>query len=550
MSVKKAISRSVIIAIIIIILIIAIGAAFMQFAPSAPTTTTPSTTTTTLTTTTIPPITTTTTTPPKPLIIGVTDKVTDIDPASAYDFYTWEVLNNIMAGLVTYKPGTADIQLALASNYTIKNNGLTYVFTLRDNLKFSDGTPLTAQDFVRSINRVVKINAPEGPGWLITSFVDNVTAPDAKTIVFNLKAPVSYFTALLATPPYFAVSPKYNPTAVDSDQTAGGAGAYRITKWVRDQELDLEANPYFYNGTPYINKVIIRFYKDATSLRAALESGEIDIAWRTLNPIDIMSLKSNPNFNVIQVPGAFIRYIIFNVQTSPVNNVLVRKALAAAINRTDIAQRVYTGTVTPLYSLVPIGMWSYVPVFKQYYGDANLTLAKSLLTQAGYSIYNKLSIDLWYTPSHYGSTEANLAQVLKEQWESTGMISVNIRSAEWSTYTKQASQGAMMISLFGWYPDYLDPDDYLTPFLSSEANTWTGSHYNNTTVNNLLTSAQSLTDINQRTQIYQNVQRILAEDVPFIPLVQGQLTIVTKKGISGVILGPDMIFRYWLVRWS
>ncbi|MGC8948784.1 MAG: ABC transporter substrate-binding protein [Thermoprotei archaeon] len=548
MSWKKAISRSAIIGIVIVIIIIIIGAAYMLlYAPGGATPTTTTTTTTMVTTT---ATTTTTTTPPKPLVIGVTDKVTDIDPASAYDFYTWEVLNNIMAGLVTYKPGTADIQLALASSYTIKNNGLTYVFTLRDNLKFSDGSPLTAQDFVRSINRVVKINAPEGPGWLITSFVNNVTAPDSKTVVFNLKQPVSYFLALLATPPYFAVSPKYNPNAVDSDQTAGGAGAYRITKWVRDQELDLEANPYFYNGTPYISKVIIRFYKDATSLRAALESGEVDIAWRTLNPIDIMNLKSNPNVNVIQVPGAFIRYIIFNTQTSPVNNVLVRRALAAIINRTDIAQRVYTGTVTPLYSLVPIGMWSYTPVFKQYYGDANLTYAKQLLSQAGYSTYNKLSIDLWYTPTHYGSTEASLAQVLKEQWESTGMISVNIKSAEWSTYVKQASNGTMMISLFGWYPDYLDPDDYLTPFLHSEANTWTGSHYSNATVNQLLTQAQSLTDISQRTQIYQKVQRMLGTDVPFIPLVQGQLTVVAKKGISGIILGPDMLFRYWLVRWG
>lgn len=151
-----------------------------------------------------------------------------------------------MAGLVTYKPGTADIQLALAANYTIENGGLTYVFTLKDNLKFSDGTPLTAQDFVRSINRVVSINAPEGASWLIITFVKNVTAPNNKTVVFNLKQPVAYFLALLATPVYFAVNPKYKPNAVDSDETAGGAGAYMITKWVRDQELDLDANPYFY----------------------------------------------------------------------------------------------------------------------------------------------------------------------------------------------------------------------------------------------------------------------------------------------------------------
>lgn len=284
-------------------------------------------------------------------------------------------------------------------------------------------------------------------------------------------------------------------------------------------------------------------------MRAALQSGEIDIAWRTLNPVDITSLKTNPNFNVIQVPSAFIRYIIINNKMDPVSNNFVRQALAAAINRNDIAIRVFSGTVAPLYSLVPIGMWSYSPVFKKY-GDGNLTYAKQLLTQAGYSTTHKLSIDLWYTPSHYGSTEASLTQVLKEQWEGTGMITVNIRSAEWSTYTRQAANGTMMLSLFGWYPDYLDPDDYLTPFLDSNANTWTGSHYNNTQVNQLLTQAQSLADQNQRTNVYLQVQNILANDVPFIPLVQGQLTIVTAKYIKRIVLGPYTIFRYWLVNYS
>jgi peptide/nickel transport system substrate-binding protein len=492
--------------------------------------------------------------PPKPsrLVIGVTDKVTDIDPASAYDFFTWEVLNNIMAGLVQYKPGTADIVPGLASNWTVSADGLTYTFTLRPNLKFSDGTPLTAADVKRSIDRVVAINAPEGPSWLISSFVKEVTAPDDRTIVFRLINPVSYFLALLATPPYFPVHPSYKPSAVDSDQTAGGAGPYKIVKWVRDQELDLTANPNFWGDRPQIQNVTIRFYKDAASLRTALEAGEIHIAWRTLNPADISSLSTNPNFNVIGVPGAFIRYIIFNTRMPPLDNPLVRQALAAAVNRTDIARRVFQGTVTPLFTLVPIGMWSHEDVFKAAYGDGNITLARQLLAQAGYSDTNKLSITLWYTPSHYGSTEASLAQVLKEQWESTGLVSVELKSAEWSTYTKQASQGVMMASLFGWYPDYLDPDDYLSPFLEAGSNTWTGSGYNNTQVNTLLAEARAKVSIQDRAPLYGQVQSILARDAPFVPLVQGKLSIVAGKLVdpTSIVLGPDMLFRYWLVRWA
>lgn len=526
---RSALARSAAIGIIIVVLIAVIGlaVALTTMAPPAP---------------------------PKPsrLVIGVTDKVTDIDPASAYDFFTWEVLNNIMAGLVQYKPGTADIIPGLASNWTVSPDGLTYTFKLRPNLKFSDGTPLKAADVMRSINRVITINAPEGPGWLISSFVKDVTAPDDSTVVFHLINPVSYFLALLATPPYFPIHPSYKSSAVDSDQTAGGAGPYRIVKWVRDQELDLTANPYYWGGAPSIQNVTIRFYKDAASLRAALEAGEVHIAWRTLNPTDIASLSTNPNFNVIGVPGAFIRYIIFNTRTPPLNDVRVREALAAAVNRTDIARRVFQGTVTPLFTLVPIGMWSHVDVFKSAYGDGNVTLAKQLLSQAGYSATNKLSIELWYTPSHYGSTEANLAQVLKEQWESTGLVSVTIKSAEWSAYLKQAEQGVMMVSLFGWYPDYLDPDDYLSPFLEAGSNRWTGSGYNNTQVNALLAQARAKVTIEERTPLYQQVQQILAQEAPFVPLVQGKLSLVTSKAIdpTSIVLGPDMLFRYWLVRWA
>ena len=512
----------------------------------ATTTTTTPTTTTTQTTTSTP----TTTTPAEEtkIVIGVTDKVTDLDPANAYDFYTWEVLSNIMEGLVKYKPGTTQIVPAIAERWEVQDDGKVWIFYLRKDVKFADGTPLTAKDVVRSIERVMRINGD--PAWLVTSFVDKVEALDDYTVKFTLKKPVSYFLALVATPPYFPVHPAYNPDQVDSDQTAGGAGPYKIVKWVRDQELVLEVNPYYYGEKPKIQKVIIRFYKDATTLRLAIENGEIDIAWRTLRPIDIESLKNNPNLQVIEVPGAFIRYMILNCQMEPTNNKLVRQAIAAAIDRNDIAQRVFMGTVEPLYSLVPIGMWSHIDVFKEKYGDGNIELAKQLLAKAGYNENNKLKLELWYTPTHYGDTEADLAQVLKEQLEATGVIEVTIKSAEWTTYLDYTRKGMLMISLYGWYPDYIDPDDYLTPFLHSEANSWTGSGYSNPEVDKLLDEAAVKTDQNERAKYYEQVQKILAEDVPIIPLIQGKLFMVAKKDVGGIVLDPTMLFRYYLLYWK
>jgi len=537
-------NKTLVIGIAVVLILLALAAVFLM-QPQPTTTQTP--TAAPITATTPSPTTSPVTPAVTTLTIGVTDKVTDLDPSNAYDFFTWEVFYNTMAGLVRYKPGTTDLEPDLAESWTVLEGGKVWVFKLRPNLKFCDGTPLTAADVKRSIERVMKINGD--PAWLVTDFVERVEAPNATTVVFYLNTPVSYFLALLATPPYFPVHPKYAPDKIDSDQTAGGAGPYCIKTFVRDQQIVLEANPYYYGPKPQISRVVIRFYKDATTLRLALERGEIDIAWRTLNPPDIEALKASGKFKVVEVPGSFIRYIVLNLNMPELKDAKVRQALAAAVCRKDIAQTVFRGTVTLLYTLIPEGMWGSYPVFKDKYSDCNVELAKSLLQQAGYGPGKKLNIELWYTPTHYGDTEKDLAAVLKEQWEATGMVSVTVKSAEWATYVQQLRSGAMMVSLLGWYPDYLDPDDYMSPFLKTSSNKWLGNGYSNPTMDQILEKASVELSQSAREQLYRQAQHILAEDVPIIPLIQGKLYIVTKPNIQ-VVVDPTMILRYWAIKIS
>jgi len=479
------------------------------------------------------------------IVIGTTDKVTDLDPANAYDFFTWEVLNNIMEGLVKYEPGTDKIVPALAESWEMQEDGKVWIFHLRKDAKFCDGTPVKAQDVVRSIERVMKLEGD--PSWLVTEFVEKIEALDDYTVKFTLKKPVGFFLAVLATPPYFPVSPKYPDDQIVSDATWGGAGPYCIKEFKRDEYIILEANPYYYGEKPKTSTIVIRFYKDATTLRLALENGEVDIAWRTLRPNDYRELEKDSRFTVIEVPGSFIRYIVVNTKMEPTSEKLVRQAIAAAIDRKELADIVFIGTMEPLYSMVPKGLWSHVDVFKEKYGDANIELAKKLLKQAGYDENNKLKLELWYTPTHYGDTEADLAQLIKEQLEHTGMIEVELKSSEWATYVKQLRSGQMMLSLLGWYPDYIDPDNFLTPFLHSGANKWTGTGYANPEVDKLLDEAAVLADQQERAKLYEKVQQILAEDVPFIPILQGKLYVVTQKNVSGVKVGPSMLLPYYTI---
>ncbi len=135
--------------------------------------------------------------------------------------------------------------------------------------------------------------------------------------------------------------------------------------------------------------------------------------------------------------------------------------------------------------------------------------------------------------------------MIKEQLEKTGVIEVQLKSAEWSTFVDYERKGVMMMSLLGWYPDYLDPDDYMTPFLKSGSNKWLGNGYSNPKMDEILEKAATTTDIKERTKLYEEAQKILAEDVPIIPLVQGKLFVVAKKNIKGIELDPTMILRYW-----
>jgi len=483
---------------------------------------------------------------PKPIILGTTDKITVLDPAKCYDFYTWEIFNNIGEGLLKYKPGTTEIVPGIAESYEVSEDGKVYTFHLRPGLKFTDGAPLDASAVKYSIDRVMKLGLD--PSWLVSAFVEKVEVVDELTVKFILKKPVSYFPSLVATVPYFPVSPKSYPADKTAEPLVGHYGPYKIKKWVRDVELVLEANPDYYGTPPKAKEFIIKFYKDASTLRLAVETGEIDIAWRTLKPTDILDLKARGVLTIEEVPGPYIRYLVLRCNQAPFNDVRLRRAIAAAIDRDKICNEVYKGTVEPLYSMIPKGMWSHIDAFKEEYGVRNLTLAKELLKEAGYSEANPFEFELWYTPTHYGDLEADVALVIKESLEETGMMKVTLKSAEWATYAAEyIAKGVMPIFLLGWYPDYLDPDDYTTCFLHSKWSPDLGVFYNNSKMDELLDKASVAIDKAERTELYKEVQRLMAEEAPVIPFFQGKLFIVFWPNVRGVILDPTMLLRYYLI---
>jgi len=486
--------------------------------------------------------------PPKPvevepLIIGTTDSVTDLDPANSYDFHTWEIHHNTMDTLLKYIPGTTELEPGLAESYEVSEDGLEYTFKLRKGLKFPDGTPFNADAVVWSINRVMRLEGD--PSWLVTSFVDYVEAVDEYTVKFVLQNPVGFFPLVVATQPYSPVSPEcYPEDDFDIDSTCGGIGPYVIKSWERDVEMVLEANPDYYGKPPAYPSIVVRYFADSTAMRLALEAGDIDVAWKTLSPSDYKDLAEDPNFNVITGPGAYIRYICFNTTTPPFDDERVRQAISLAIDRSAISDIVFQGTHQNLYSMVPMGMAGHIDAFP----ERDLDKAKALLAEAGFTEANPLVMDLWWTPEHYGPTEGDVAAVIKQALEETGVIQVNLQSAEWATYTDYFGPGTMPVFLLGWYPDYLDPDNYLWSFAHTDASEDLGIFYSNPDMDALLVQAQTETDPAKRMELYKQIQELWTTEVPTIPFTQGQLLVVTQKDVSGVTLDPTMFLHYFTLK--
>jgi peptide/nickel transport system substrate-binding protein len=191
-----------------------------------------------------------------------------------------------------------------------------------------------------------------------------------------------------------------------------------------------------------------------------------------------------------------------------------------------------------------MGMWSHIDAFKQVHGDGDIQRARSLLITAGYSESNPLRFDFWYTPSHYGDTEVDIAAVLKNQLEATGMMKVSVKSAEWAAYRDNWANKVMPIWLLGWYPDYIDPDNYTAAFAGTAGSKGLGIHFSNPVWDQKFVDGQIVTNMMQRTQIYQDLQRMWTDEVPTMPLFQGTLYLFAQNNIRGITISPTLQFIY------
>jgi peptide/nickel transport system substrate-binding protein len=495
------------------------------------------------------------------ITVGTTDVITSLDPAGSYDNGSFAVQNQVFGFLMNSPYGSPDVEPDLAESAEF-TDPTTYTVTLKDGLTFANGNALTSSDVKFTFDRQLAIADDNGPSSLLGNLA-STEAPDDKTVVFTLKGADQTWPQILSSPAGPIVDEDvFSATSLTApdDIVAGNAfsGQYAITDYSENESIQYAANDAYDGvlGAAKTDSVIATYYTEETDLKLAVQEGDVDVANRSLSPTDLADLAKDDSLTVHNGPGGEIRYMVFNFDTmpygatqpdaDPAKSLAVRQAVASVVDREALAKEVYNDTYTPLYSVVPDGLTGATKPLESLYGDGqggpDADAATAALSSAGVDV--PVQLDLQYSPDHYGASSDEEYALIKTQLEASGLFTVNLQSTLWDTYSTERRQDAYPVYQLGWFPDFSDADNYLSPFFVKD--NFVGNHYDSAAVQALLSQEIAEEDETARTALIGDIQDAVAADLPTLPLLQGTQVVVSASDVQGVddTLDPSFKFRY------
>ncbi len=495
------------------------------------------------------------------ITIGTTLKPRTLDPADNYELAAANVLTNLCDRLYTYKLGTGELEPQLATAMPkVSQDGLTYTVPLRQGVIFHDGTPFNAQAMAFSLNRFIKNGGK--PSALLSDVVDSVKATKEYEINIKLKNAFAAFPSLLAFSGTCAVSPKAYEIGVGKFKPTKfvGSGPYRLAQFTPNL-VRLDTFDKYWGKKPPNQGVDFQILSNAANLYNAFRTGAVDIAYQTFDPEQVESLKQQAEKNgsqAIEEKSNVVTHLVLNVKQKPLDNLAVRQAIASTIDRPLITERVYKKQAQPLYSMIPDTFNSYKPTFLTSYGDGNVDKAKELLAQAGYTKDNPLKLQVVYPG--YSLIREQIASMLRgyAAQKLEGIIQIQPQPEESATFFANQAKGIYQATLQDWYPDFGDADNYIQPFLSCAkgsadsgceqgASQSLGSFYYSDRMNQLISQQRREQNPPAREKIFAQIQDLIAQDVPVVPLVQNKDYAFAQKGLQGVQIDPILKLPLWQV---
>jgi peptide/nickel transport system substrate-binding protein len=428
------------------------------------------------------------------------------------------------SGLLRFTPDLK-VEPDLATKWDISPDGLTYTFYLRPGIKFSDGTPITAEDWQWSLERAADKN--NGIWWFTFEAVKKITATDT-TVVFELNQP---YVPFIYTPAMFnaVVMPKKEVEAAGGWEKfmlkPVGSGPFIMKEWVKGDHMDLVRNPYYWEtGKPILDEILIKYIADDNTRILALQKGDVDaINFPPFNRVT--DLSKDPNLNVIQFKSTFTNFITLNDRVKPFDNIKVRQALSSAIDRDAMIKTINFGVGEPATTFRPKGSLYFNDTLPGWPYDVQK--AKQLLTEAGYPNGFKTTLQI----SSGDNTALQIATMVQSFWKQVGVTLV-IQPLESGLYNDNYYKNNFEIQLNSWTDDIPDPSESNTYALVYKSAESFHTGFNNPEVNQLSEDALKETDPAKRQADYFRMQEIYNEQVPFISLWYQPLLVMTRKGVE------------------
>ncbi|ABO65860.1 ABC transporter substrate-binding protein [Geobacillus thermodenitrificans] len=475
------------------------------------------------------------------LVYGRGGDSVSLDPATVTDGESLKVTKNIFDTLLDYNDNDTSVKPALATKWTVSEDGLTYTFELRQGVKFHDGTDFYAEAVVFNFERWANGNEAFFPyyGSMFGGYktveghvIKEVKAIDDYTVQFVLKRPQAPFLKNIAMPPFAIASPEAVKKYGDKfGEHPVGTGPFIFKEWKRNERIMLEKNKeYWEKGYPKLNQLIFVSIPDNSARLNALLKGEIDIM-EDLNPTDLKQVEGNKEFQIFKRPSMNVAYVGLTATRGPLKNKLVRQALNHAVDKKAIIDAFYAGQAEVAKNPMPPSIPGYNDAIQDYPFD--LEKAKQLLAEAGYP--NGFEIELWAmpVPRPYMPDGQKIAEAIQANFAKIG-VKAKIVSYEWATYLEKLAKGEADTFMLGWTGDNGDADNFLYALLDKDSigsNNYT--YFANDELHNILVEAQTVSDENKRNELYKQAQEIIKEEAPWIPLVHSTPLLAGKTNIQG-----------------
>ena len=480
------------------------------------------------------------------LRIGIDVDAGTLDPRLANDTTARRVIEQVYDGLVELDPQLRP-RPALAESWT-QVSPTVWVFKLRKNVRFHDGTPLTADDVVFTYQTILDPGLRAPLRGLVTP-ISKIEAADPETVRFTLSAPYAPLLKYVDGSQAGGIVSKRAVERLGAEYASNpiGTGAYKFVSWQRNSRIVLEANSNSWRGRPSLNQIIFNIIPDNTTRAAAVESGDVDLIHSPLSPQDVRRLRTVSRVNVTQMTGLGHTYLNINQSDPILRDLRVRRALAHLIPQVTIVRQIYQEMDRPANSIL-LPAWSGIYTEDITQPGHDIARAKALLAEAGWTDSNRDGI--------LDRGGQNLALVVRTHSEDPNRIQVVellisiLRSSgidaraeitEFPALVGALIAGTHQVALLGWL-GLVDPDRGMyNQFHSKGSQNW--EKYNNPRVDALLDEGRQKSDPQERARIYREVARIIANDLPYFVLTYQGYIVVINKRVQGFVPIPSGSFR-------